>query len=101
MIVSFVRTKGVASVESPGIDGVRATETVAAGGTSVESVQDGEVVVVANNDADMVKVAFGTVPNAALAAETGASTAGLPVPAGAYGIVLTPDVGHKIAVAAL
>jgi hypothetical protein len=99
MIVSFVKTRGVGSVESPGLSEVRATEVVADGGTSAASVGDDEIVVVANETAALQYVAWGSVPNAALGTATGASTAGFPVPAGAYGIVIVAPEGSKIAVA--
>lgn len=101
VVVSFVKTKGIGSVEVQSIGEVRARETLALNGTTTASVQAGEIVLVGNAETAMILVAFGTTPDAQATSSTSATSAGIPVPPGSIGIPLVPPVGAKINVKAL
>lgn len=101
VIVSFVRPKGVGSVNAPGIGSVRVRENVTVPGTTTATVQDGEIVIIGNNETTMVAVAHGTTPDAAAAASTSATSAGFPVAAGAVSDPFVPDTGAKINIKAV
>ena len=101
VFVSFVRPAGIGSLNAPGIGRVRATEILSVPGTTSNTVQDGELVLIASTEGAFVRVAHGTVPDAAAATETNATSAGLPVPPQSSEIVVVPAVGAKINVKAL
>lgn len=99
-LVSFVQSAGIGAVHARGVRRVRVTESLALNATTTASALDGEIGVVANNEASMIRVAWGTAPDAAAAAETASTSAGVGVPAGGVSdpIVLAP--GEKINVKA-
>lgn len=101
VIVSFIRPKGVGSVNAPGIGSVRIREDITVPGTTTATVEDGEIVIIGNNEATMVAVAHGTTPNAAATASTTATSAGYPVAAGAVSDPFVPDTGAKINIKAI
>jgi hypothetical protein len=75
VVVTFVKTQGIeGAYAAPGVGVIRVREDVTVPGTTTNSVQDGEVVIVGNAESNMVAVAFGNEPDAA--------TTGYPVAAG-------------------
>lgn len=97
IIVSFAKLVGLGSINAPSIGAVRVAEVVALAGTTVASVQDGEVAVIANGSADMVLIAFGTTPDAHALVATAVSSAFVGIPAGTV-IGIPVPAGSKIAV---
>lgn len=96
VIVSFVSVKGAGSVHAPAVSDVRVRETLALGGTDTSAMtEEGELVFVLNNETSAVLVAFGSNPDASLAAKSSVSSAGVPVPAGGV-IALYPPENSKI-----
>ena len=91
VIVSFVTIKGAGSVSSPAIHRCRARESLALNGVTTGATQENELLFIANNEASMVFVAWGTTPDAAAAAESAASSAGISVPAGQSFAVFPPE----------
>lgn len=96
VFVSFVKSKAVGSVDNIAIGSCRARESLALGsGVTAAVTAADEMVLIVNGETAPVFVAFGTAPNANLAAETLASSAGVPLPAGGS-IALFPPKGSKI-----
>ena len=98
--VSFVKPRGVASLCSPGIGFCRVAEDLALTETTTASREEGETVIVANGETSMIRVAFGTTPDAATGTATSATSAGVPIPAG-LSMVFVPVNGDKFNVKAL
>lgn len=94
-LVSFIRHGGLGSVHVRGISGARVTESVALNGTTTAVAQSEEAVFVANTEASMIRVAWGSTPDAAATAETEQTSAGLAVPAGGISDVIIPKPGDK------
>lgn len=92
VVVSFVKPTSRGSAAS-GIGSVRASETLAVGGTTTSKVDDGEMVIVGNAESSMVVVAFGTAPDAAVN--------GVPVPSGGLSYPMFPNTGDRINVKAV
>jgi hypothetical protein len=101
VVVSFIRPKGVGSIDAPGIGDIRIREDITPPGTTTATAQDGEVVIVGNAEATMVAVAHGTTPDAAAPASTNATSAGCPVAAGAVSDPFVPATGSKINIKAV
>jgi hypothetical protein len=95
VVVSFIKQAARGS-EASGVGQVRVRENIAIPGTTTATLQDGELVIVGNAETSMVAVAFGTTPDAAALAKTGATSAGMPVAAGALSYPIIPAVGDKI-----
>lgn len=101
VIISFCKTKGIrGNSGNPAIASVRIREDEALDGVTTATVEDGEVVLIGNNETSMISVAFGTTPDADATAATALTSAGVPVPAGLV-LALTPPTGSKISVKAL
>jgi hypothetical protein len=100
VIVSFAMSKGIGSVNAPGIGAVRTMEVVAADSVSNASAQEGEVAIITNGEADPMLVAFGSAPDGDAAASSSTTSAGVGIAAGAI-LVLPVSEGDKIGVAAL
>lgn len=84
-----------------GARAVRVRESLAVPGTTTATVvENGEMVIVVNGEASPIFVAWGTTPDAAAAAATAATTAGLAVPAGQMSPPIIPAPGDKINVKA-
>lgn len=94
--VTFFKPKGIGSVHAPGVGEIRARESVTIPGTTTATVQDGECVVVLNEESDAVLVAHGTTPDAAASPATSATSAGFPVATGEVSPPFIPAVGAKI-----
>lgn len=100
VVVSFVTPRAMGSISSQLAGTCRVRENITIPGTTSASVQDGEIVLIGNGESSMVAVAFGTTPDAAAAASTVATTAGMPVPAGAV-MPAKPNIGDKINIKAV
>ena len=81
--VAFVSPKGVNAVNVQLLTGARVVEklTIPAS-TTASATTDREIAFVLNEEASTVMVATGSVPDAATATQTAASTAGVPLAAG-------------------
>lgn len=101
VVVSFVRVKGIGSASAPGIGGVRATEVVALDGTTTESTQEDEVILIGNAEASMILAAFGSTPDAAATEETPATSSGFPIAAGTVTGGIPAPEGSKVSVKAI
>lgn len=100
VVVSFIRPSGIASVHAPGIGECRASETITVPGTTTAAAQNGEIVIIASSEADIVLAAHGPAPDAAATASTTATSAGYPIPSGGF-MPVVPKTGDKINVKAL
>ncbi len=98
--VIFMSPRGIGSEDAPGIGVIRAREEVAAGGVSEGAAQLGEVVMVVNDTASTVLVAYGSTPDAAAVAQTNATSAGFPVIGGRYSPPFVVPAGAKVGVKA-
>lgn len=96
VVVSFIKPKGVGALGAPGIGSCRAKEVLSLTGTSTGASQEGEVIIVANNETTMILMAFGSVPDAQATAETTKTSAGIPIPAGQVGVTIAAPIGSKI-----
>lgn len=96
VVVCFITTRGVGSIDTPGVGFVRVRENIALNGTTTAIVQDGEVVVVGNAENSMVVAAFGTTPDASALVATADTSAGYPIPSGSISDPFMPPVGSKI-----
>lgn len=101
VVVSFIRPKGVGSVDAPGVGSIRIREDITIPGTTTATVEDGEVVIVGNGETSMVAVAHGITPDAAAAESTHETSAGYPVAAGTVSDPFVPDTGAKINIKAI
>lgn len=95
VVVSFVR-HAAKGTEVSGVGAVRIRENITIPGTTTATAQDGEMIIIGNAETSMVAVAFGSTPDAAALVSTSATSAGMPVPAGAVGFPIIPAVGNKI-----
>jgi hypothetical protein len=95
VVVSFIKQASRGS-EASGVGKVRVRENITIPGTTTAKVEDGELVIVGNAETSMVAVAFGTTPDAAATASTSATSAGMPVAAGAVSYPIIPATGDKI-----
>lgn len=98
--VSFVTTESRNHTDTAGVAGCRVAEDLALNGTTTATALFSEVIIVANGETSMIRVAVGTTPNAAASSSTAATSAGVPIPAGLYQIFV-PKPGDKINVKAL
>ncbi len=94
VVVSFIRVGPQYSAS--GINNVRIRENLTVGGTTTATAEDGEMVLIGNAETSMIAAAFGTTPDAATASRTGASSAGMPIPAGGQSYPIFPAAGDKI-----
>lgn len=99
--VVFLRAEGLNSNNDPAVGGVRVRESVAMSAVSTAVALNGEIVMVYNAEATAIVVAHGSTPDAAAVAETVATTAGFPVPAGAMSQAFALKAGSKISVKTL
>lgn len=95
VVVSFITPRGAAD-GSNGIGGVRVRENITIPGTTTETAKAGEMIIIGNGETSMVAAAFGTTPNADAAAETTATTAGFPIPAGQSSYPIVAPIGAKV-----
>lgn len=93
VVVSFIKPQGAGVI---GMGDVRVRENLAVTGTTTAQAQDGEIIIIGNNETSMVAVAWGTTPDGAALAKTAATTAGVPIGAGAVSYPITPKPGDKI-----
>lgn len=100
VVVSFIR-QAARGLEASGVGDVRVRENVTIPGTTTATLEAGELVLIGNAETSMVAVAFGTTPDAAATAKTAATSAGMPVAAGALSYPIIPAVGDKINVKAV
>jgi hypothetical protein len=100
VVVSFIR-QAARGLEASGVGKVRVRENITVPGTTTATLQDGELVLIGNNEASMVAAAFGTTPDADALVSTTATSAGMPVPAGAVAYPIIPAVGDKINIKAV
>ena len=101
VLVSFMQAAGIGSLHAPAIGRVRATETVSVPGSTSNTAQSGEFVIVTNTGDAFVLAGHGTVPDAAATVETGATSAGVPIPPQSSSTVLILATGSKVNVKAL
>ena len=99
--VIFFTPQGIRNPAAPGVGRIRAREAVTIPGTTTTTVADGEAVMVYNGETGAVFAAYGSTPDATATAETSATSAGLPIPAGSLSDVLMPNTGAKINVKAV
>lgn len=78
------------------VERVRAMETVAVAGTTTGTARAGELIIVGNAESSMIRVAYGTTPDADATAETGATSAGFPVGAGDISAPFIANAGDKV-----
>jgi hypothetical protein len=100
VVVSFVTPRGIGSVDAPAIGGCRVRETITVPGTTMAAVADGEMVLISSGESAIVLAAHGTVPDAAAAAQTAATSAGYPIPTSGF-IPVMAKVGDRINIKAL
>lgn len=100
VVVSFIVSATIAQ-GAAGIGRVRKQERLTVPGTTVATAQVGETVLIGNGEAGMVAVAWGTAPDAAATDESGATSAGYPIAAGAVGVPIVPGANAKINVKAV
>lgn len=79
---------------------VRKRERLALTETTTITAEDGELIMVANQETDMVRIAFGTTPDADAVTATTATSAGYPVPAGQITPPIVATAGMKVNVKA-
>lgn len=102
VVVSFVKTRNIGpSDAAPGIGRVRATEVLALDGTTTETVQASEIILIGNGEASMILAAFGLDPDADATEETADTSAGFPVAAGTVTGGIPAPEGSKVNVKAL
>lgn len=97
--VIFFKPAGMGRFDAPAVGEIRCREAVTIPNTTTATVQDGEYVVVLNEEAAAVLVAHGSTPSATATASTPATSAGFPVAAGQVGPAIRPATGAKINVA--
>lgn len=100
VIVCFVLPRPLGFIGTPVVGEIRVREDIALDGTTTASTQDGEVIIVANNETDMVAGAVGTTPDPDATAKTTATSAGFPIPAGQTQVFF-PATGAKFSAKAL
>lgn len=98
--IVFLEAKSMGSMDAPGVGAVRHREAVALDATSTGTVRAGEAVMVYNSQGSAILAAHGTEPDASAADSTDATSAGVPIAADQYQI-LVPAIGAKISVKAL
>lgn len=80
VVVNFVRCRGIeGAYAAPIISEVRIREDITVPGTTTNSIQDGEVIMVVNNESNAVAVAVGTAPNADAIESSAATSAGFAI----------------------
>lgn len=95
VVVSFVKAQSGGGVTSMGR--VRIRENITIPGSTTNSAQDGEIVIIGNGETSMVAVAWGTTPDAASTAENfPVTSAGAAVAAGAVSYPIRPATGDKV-----
>lgn len=97
--VSFIRAGQIGSQADRDdiITRVRARETIAVSGTTTETAEDGELILIANSETSMIRAAIGTTPDADAMADNGEVTsAGFSIPAGLVGIPIQGFAGAKV-----
>lgn len=95
VVVSFVVPGGGRGFAT-GVERVTARENITPPGTTTNTVNEGEMVVIGNAETSMVAVAFGATPDADATVATRLTSAGLPVPAGAVSYPISPAIGDKV-----
>lgn len=93
VVVSFVKPQGAGVV---GMGRVRIRENISVPGTTTNAAEDGEIIIIGNAETSPVNAAWGTTPDAAATAASAATTAGVPIFAGAVSFPITPKIGEKI-----
>lgn len=95
--VSFVRPSELTSYPGIGINQVRKMETLAVGGTTTTVAEDGEFIVIGNDESSMIRAAIGTAPDADATSENGTvTTAGYPIGAGQVSDPFVGLAGAKV-----
>lgn len=99
--VMFVKPEGDPSRGVPfAILRVRAMQVIALDATTSILAEAGDYIIVGNGEADMIRFAKGTVPNADATAESSATTAGMTVPAGSNSDPVKAVAGDKVQIKA-
>jgi hypothetical protein len=99
--VLFMSTRGIGSVDSPGLGTVRLREVVTVPGVTDGQAEEGEIVMVVNEEATSILVAHGLDPDASTLERTEASSAGFPVPAARYSMPIVTGRGDKVSIKAM
>lgn len=95
--VAFIKTGSPPGVPGVAIARVRAMETISVPGSTTTTAEDGEMIIIGNGEALMIRAAFGTTPDADATAENGAVTsAGFSIPAGQVSIPIAAVSGAKV-----
>lgn len=100
--VCFFTPQGVGPTkDAPGVGYIRAREAITIPGSTTNTVQSGEAVIVFNGETSGVLAAHGTTPDATAATATATTTAGLPVGAGQSSAPIMAATGSKINIKAI
>lgn len=97
--ISFITPRGAGSIHAPVVGPCRIRESIASGATTTAATQEGEVVLVVNEEAEVVFVAVGATPNASATASTALTTAGVPVPPNSP-VTFYPPQGSRVSAVA-
>lgn len=100
VVVSFITAARVGG-DAQGIGRVRRQERITVPGTTANPTEVGEAVIISNGEANMVAVAWGSIPDAAALVETAVTSAGFGVPAGQMAIPFSPGGGKLINIKAV
>ena len=95
--VSFVRPGNLVSYPGIGIGQVRKMEVLSVSGTTTTTAEDGEFIVIGNDESSMIRAAIGTTPDADATSENGAvTTAGYPIGTGQVSDPFVAFAGAKV-----
>jgi hypothetical protein len=100
VFVTFAKPGALGSVHAPGVGAARVRESLTIPATTAGAFADGEMAIVVNGEASSVAVATGSTPDAAAAAATVGTTAGVVIPAGGW-LPIVGKVGDMINVKAI
>lgn len=94
--VAFIKAGSPVGAPGVGVGIVRKMQEVAIDATGTFTAEEGEYIIVGNHETSMIRVAFGSAPDADTATATSASSAGYPVPAGLNSDPLIAKAGDKV-----
>jgi hypothetical protein len=96
VVVNFCKARGIdGAYAAPELSEIRKRENITIPATTSNAIEDGEVVIIYNGEANPIAVAFGTAPDADATSSTSSTSAGLAIAANGS-ISLYPPNGSTI-----